>query len=104
MTDASTPENVVSINSALDPELQAQLNALFALATTHQLLSVGCFQAAAFHNVEQAKEFIATLHGQALEKALAHPDSDKVPVLVEAKKAREKKDGEITAVDDDKKA
>lgn len=95
MTDANAQENVVDLHSNVDKELLAQVNALYALAKTHQLLLIGNFQSSVFNDVIQAKEFIAILHSQALEKALAHPDSDKIAKLVELKKQRgEQQDGE----------
>lgn len=94
MTDANTSENVVDLHSNVDKELLDQVNALYALAKTHQLLLIGNFQSSVFNDVAQAQLFIATLHGNALEKALAHPDSDKIAKLVELKKQRGERNGE----------
>lgn len=95
MTDAVATENVVHIHSNVDKALLDKVKALHALATTHQLFNVGYFPTSVFNDVMQAKEFVATLHGQALTEALAHPDADKIAKLVEIKKQRgELKDGE----------
>lgn len=91
MTDAST-DNVVGLHSNVAKDLLDQVNALYALAKTHQLLSIGMFQASVFSEVEQAREFISILHSEALDKALLHPDADKIAKLVELKKQRGERD------------
>lgn len=104
MTDANAPvipENVVDIHSNVDKELLDLTNALYALAKTHQLLKIGLYQSSVMNDVIQAQEFVAILHGQTLDRALAHPDSDKIAKLVELKKQRsgENENGEGPTVE-----
>ncbi len=95
MSDANeTPpaDNVVPINPPLDvaDDLKEKVGALSAIATCHAVMTRGSFQPKDMRFVSQGLDFLMLLHGQMLAEAFTHPDCDKVPILLDIKKEREK--------------
>lgn len=88
MTDAE-PDNVVDIHQNVAKDLLDKMRALYALAKTSQILQNGSYRLSLVDDVHQAIAFIGVMHKSLLDEALTHPDSDKIPKLVEVKKIRD---------------
>ena len=73
-------------------ELVAQIQAIRAIAATHDLLNSGSFPLAKFKQVESCIAFLENLHIQCLDQASSHSDADLIPELKQVKASKESQD------------
>ena len=79
-------------DTKLPADLEAQIGALKALATTYNLLANGSYPGSKHFQIKLALDFNKSLYDQSLEKALSHPSwelSEHLQVLHKAKIAEE---------------
>lgn len=95
-----TLEVVPPVAPALEisEEFSNTVKGLGALTTVHNLLQKGTFTYEYRYALDQSISFIESLHKQAIEAALVHPEADKVPELVALKEARAKAEVEQNTI------
>ena len=79
MSEASN--EVLDVQPVVPQDLQDQVNAIKALSLVHTLLNRGMFQISEAQKVDQSIAFVAVLHKNLTEAALAHPEVNSVPEL-----------------------
>lgn len=73
---------------AIDPSLLQSVGALRGIAIAHNLLDSGLYPHAKAEQVRMSLDFLRKMHEELRKSALAHPDADKVPELVDLKAAQ----------------
>lgn len=73
-------------------ELLDMVGSLRAIATCHNLLDKGHFQAHQLQAIMLSMDFLKSLHIQAVTQALAHPQADLIPELKALKDAQAAKE------------
>jgi hypothetical protein len=87
--------NSVKTRPAIPTDLQYQINALKAITTAHSLINDARYPHTLLEAVKSSLQFLESLHGQALNQALSHPDAGKVPELAEIFNQRSVANGQV---------
>jgi hypothetical protein len=92
----STPEvTEVQPTVVVAQDLLHQINALKAITTAHSLINDARYPHTLLEAVKSSLQFLESLHGQALNQALSHPDAGKVPELAEIFNQRSVTNGQV---------
>lgn len=83
--EAPETEDTTPKEPPIADDLKEKLGALAAIVETNNLLNVGMFQVSNHMRVVRCGQFLNLLHSKLLDEAFVHPDSDRVPDLVQLK-------------------
>lgn len=78
-------EQAQAVEATIPKDLQDQIGAIRALATTYNLLDKGLFNHTQAQAVRMSLEFVKALYEKSVEEAFNHPEADKSPELMSLK-------------------